>query len=310
MADSAPLRPTEARHPHSAGLAARDGGAVLSLLLDAQLAAIGQVRAAIPAIETVAQRAAAVLRDGGKLAYAGAGSSGLMALADALELAGTFGIAPERTPILFAGGAAALLHMTGGVEDDPALAMADLARARLGRGDMVLCLTASGSTPYTIAVAQAARAAGVTVAGFANVPDAALFAHADHPVLLETGPEIIGGSTRLGAASAQKVALNLMSVRLGILLNHVHDGYMVNLVADNAKLLDRAARIVSALSGVDATAAQAALARCGGAVKPAVLIAVGASPEQAAAMLEQNHGGLGPALAALNDDKKQSTTGS
>lgn len=309
MPTAGPLRPTEARHPLADGLQDRSGAEVLGLLLDAQAAAMAAVRPALPAIEAVAERAAAVLEGGGRLAYAGAGSSGLMAMADALELAGTFGIPPDRTPILFAGGAAALLHMTGGVEDDPALAEADLARAGIGAGDMVLCLTASGSTPYTLEVARLARAAGATVAGFANVPDARLFALSDHAVALETGAEVVAGSTRLGAATAQKVALNLFSVRLGLLLGHVHDGYMVNVVADNAKLMDRAARIVSALSGREMDAAQDALSETGGAVKPAVLIAAGAAPDRAAALLTDSGGRLGPALAALSE-KKATTTGS
>lgn len=297
------LRPTEARHPHSAGLQDRDGVTALGQLLDAQAAALAAVRPALAGIETAAQAAADVLRAEGRLGYAGAGSSGLMALADALELAGTFGIMPDRTPILFAGGAAALLHMTGGVEDDPALAAADVAASGLGAGDMVLCLTASGSTPYTLEVARLARAAGARVVGFANVPGAALAPLSDIMITLETGPEVVSGSTRMGAATAQKVALNLFSTRLGILLGHVHDGYMVNVVADNAKLLDRAARIVSALSGRDAAAAQAALSASGGAVKAAVLIAAGATPDRAAALLSDCGGQIGPALAAFHDSR-------
>jgi N-acetylmuramic acid 6-phosphate etherase len=298
-----PLRATEGRHPHSAGMQDREGVALLDQLLSAQQSALAAVRAALPAIEAAAVLAADVLRAGGKLGYAGAGSSGLMALADALELAGTFGIMPDRTPILFAGGAAALLHMTGGVEDDPALAAADFAAAWLRAGDAVLCLSASGRTPYTLEVARLARAAGVQVVGFANVAGSPLAALADIAVTLETGPELVNGSTRMGAATAQKVALNMLSTRLGVLLGHVHDGYMVNLIADNTKLMDRAARIVSALSGREMDAARLALSQSGGAVKPAVLIAAGAAPDRVAAMLTDSGGALGPALAALTDNR-------
>lgn len=294
-----PLRATEGRHPHSAGMQDRDGVDLLGQLLAAQQAALSAVLPALPALEAAAVLAAMTLRAGGKLGYAGAGSSGLMALADALELAGTFGIMPDRTPVLFAGGAAALLHMTGGVEDDPALAAADFAAAGLTAGDAVLCLSASGGTPYTLAVARLARAAGVRVVGFANVAGSPLAALSDIAVTLETGPEMVNGSTRMGAATAQKVALNLMSTRLGVLLGHVHDGYMVNLIADNLKLMDRAARIVSALSGQGMDAARQALSHCGGAVKPAVLVAAGAAPDHAAAALTDSGGALGPALAAL-----------
>ncbi|WGV15127.1 N-acetylmuramic acid 6-phosphate etherase [Fuscovulum ytuae] len=293
-------RPTEARHPHSAGLHALPGPTALSHLLDAQLAALAAVRPAIPMIDLAATAAAGSLRAGGKLAYAGAGSSGLMALADALELAGTFGISPASTPILFAGGTAALLHMTGGVEDDPALAEADFHRAGLAQGDTILCLSASGSTPYTLALVNLARAHGLTVVGIANVAGSKLLEQSHISILLDTGPEVVNGSTRMGAATAQKVALNMLSVRLGILLGHVHDGYMVNVVADNAKLIERAARIVAGLSGRDMETAKHALSQTGGAVKPAVLMAAGSSPEQAEALLRDSDGALGPALAALN----------
>jgi len=293
-------RPTEARHPHSAGLHALPGPVALSHLLDAQLAALATVRPAIPAIEQAATAAADSLRAGGKLAYAGAGSSGLMALADALELAGTFGIPPAATPMLFAGGTAALLHMTGSVEDDPALAEADFRNAGLAKGDTILCLSASGSTPYTRVIADLAAKAGLTVVGIANVAGSKLLEQSHISILLDTGPEVINGSTRMGAATAQKAALNMLSVRMGILLGHVHDGYMVNLVADNAKLVDRAARIVSAISGTGIETARHALGQTGGAVKPAVLIAAGASPERAGEELTNSGGALGPALAALN----------
>lgn len=285
-------RNTEARHPASQGLHARDASAVLDALLSAQARAIEALRPALPALERAADAAAVALRDGGKLGYAGAGSSGLMALADCLELAGTFGLPVERTPMLFAGGAAALLHMQGSVEDDPALALADLDRSGLGRGDMVLVLSASGSTPYALTIAEAARARGVAVAGFANVAGSALLGLADIPVLIETGSEVISGSTRMGAATAQKVALNMLSVLVGIRLGHVHDGYMVNVVADNAKLVDRAARIVAAVAQVPRGTAEAALAQTHGAVKPAILVARGHSPDDAQKALERTGGHL------------------
>jgi N-acetylmuramic acid 6-phosphate etherase len=287
---------TEARHPASEGFHTLAGQEALAVLLDAQVAALDALRPTIPALERVADAAAASLRAGGKLGYAGAGSSGLMALADCLELAGTFGIAPERTPMMLAGGTQSLLRLTGSVEDDPALALADLDRSGLGAGDTLLCLSASGRTPYALAMAEAARARGVTVAGFANVAGSALLTLADIPVLVATGPEVISGSTRMGAATAQKVALNMVSVLAAMRLGHVHDGYMVNLVADNIKLIDRAARIVAAIAGVSRDEAVAALARTDGAVKPAILVARGMAPGAAGAALAASGGHLAPLL--------------
>jgi N-acetylmuramic acid 6-phosphate etherase len=289
-------RRTESRHDHSDGLHARDGMVVLDQILTAQIAALQSLRPVMGQIRAAADAATQALRRGGKMGYAGAGSSGLMALADCLELPGTFGISPEQVPMMFAGGAQALLHMQGGVEDDPALALADLDRSGLGAGDVVLCLAASGGTPYTLTIARQAQAKGVVVVGFANVDASPLLRLADIPVLLDTGPEIISGSTRMGAGTTQKVALNMLSVLVGIGLGHVHDGYMVNVVADNAKLIDRAARIVEQLASVTPDAARHALSQSGGAVKPAILIAKGASPEQAARALHETDWHLAPHL--------------
>jgi N-acetylmuramic acid 6-phosphate etherase len=289
-------RPTEALHPLSAGLHLAPADQVLARALSAQKAALAAVEPALPALEVAAETAARALRSGGKLAYAGAGSSGLMALADCLELLGTFGIPADRTPMLFAGGADALLKMTGGVEDDPALAAADVTRAGLRAGDALIAVSASGSTPYTLAVCTLAAKAGVTVIGIANVPSSALLGIAEVPVLLDTGAEIVAGSTRLGAATAQKVALNLISVLLGVKLGHIHDGMMVNVLADNAKLRDRAARIVARVAGVDTGTARVALNRTNGSVKPAVLVARGATPDAAAARLDETGGHLAEAM--------------
>lgn len=283
-------RPTEARHPDSTGLHAIPGEEVLTRLLDGQASALGAVRPAIPAIEAAAQACADALRGGGRMAYAGAGSSGVMALSDALELAGTFGLPPDRTPVLLAGGAASLLHMAGAVEDDEGAALADLARLGLGAGDALIAVSASGGTPTTLAVARAAQASGVTVIGLANVPGSPLLALANVAILIDTGPEVVTGSTRMGAGTAAKAALNLLSTRVGLLLGHVHDGFMVNVVADNAKLRDRAARIVAAVANRDLATARAALEATYGAVKPAILVAQGVAPPDAQTALEAANG--------------------
>ena len=289
-------RPTEALHPLSSGLHLAPVDQVLARALSAQQAALATVEAALPALENAAQASASALRSGGKLAYAGAGSSGLMALADCLELLGTFGVPTDRTPMLFAGGTDALLKMTGGVEDDPALAAADVTRAGFGTGDVLIAVSASGATPYTMAVCDLAAKLGVQIVGIANVPGSALLKTADIPVLLDTGAEIVAGSTRLGAATAQKVALNLISVTLGVLLGHIHDGMMVNVIADNAKLRDRAARIVAQVARVGTEAALTALDQTGGAVKPAVLVVRGATPQAAQERLTRAGGHLAKAL--------------
>lgn len=293
------IRQTEMQHRNAQGLHALPSETVLARLLAGQRDAANSVEAAIPAIAAAAEFAAGVLGGGGKLAYAGAGSSGLMALADAQEIPGTYGVPADRLPVLFAGGAEALLAMTGAVEDDTESAMRDVEAACLGMGDAIVCVSASGSTPYTLAVAHAARIRGSEVIGIANTMDGPLLALAGFPVLLESGPEVVAGSTRMGAGTAQKIALNMFSTLIGLRLGHVHDGFMINVVADNAKLRQRAAAIVGAVSGCDAATAAAALDATGGAVKAAILVAAGADAELARRLIEEGRGRIGPALAAL-----------
>ena len=294
---------TEDLHPASAGLQDLADADVLTRLLDGQIHAAEAVRAALPAIAEAARVTARALGAGGRVVYAGAGSSGVMALSDSLELAGTFGTPAGRSPALLAGGAATLLHMANAAEDDEALAAADCARTGFTPDDAVICVAASGRTPYTLAIARASRAAGTPVIGLANVPGARLLEECDVAILLDTGPELVAGSTRMGAATAQKIALNMISTLAGIRMGHVHEGRMVNLTADNSKLRDRAARIVADLSGADIETARTLIDRTGGAVKPAVLLAAGAAdPVRAANLLAETDGHLDPALAALRSE--------
>ncbi|MEZ5912702.1 MAG: N-acetylmuramic acid 6-phosphate etherase [Paracoccaceae bacterium] len=295
------LRQSEQRHPKASDLDLRDDAAIAALMLDAQRDALNAVAPARPNIVKVARAMAETLQAGGSVAYAGAGSSALMALADALELPGTFGIARARVRIHMAGGLPGQQDgMRGATEDDAEAARRDA--GGLGAGDLAIVVAASGSTPYALAFARTASDSGATVAALANTADAPLFALADHAILLATPPEIVAGSTRLGAGTAQKIALNMISTLAGIRLGHVHDGYMVNLVADNAKLRDRAARIVAAIADCSEPAAQRALGDAEGHVKPAVLLALGAdTPARALTLLEDGGGNLRRAIETLTE---------
>jgi len=291
---------TEGRHDQASGLDALRPVDALKVLADGQKAAAAVVDGAIADIAAGARLAADALLSGGRLVYAGAGSSGLMAMADALELPGTYGIARERIVILLAGGAASLADLAGNYEDDVDLAAADAAEAGVGAQDCVIVVSASGSTPYALAVADHAREKGARVIALANNPGAKLLEGADVSILIATPPEVISGSTRMGAGSAQKIAFNLFSTLVGIHLGHVHDGHMVNLKADNIKLRGRACRIVSDIAGVDAGEAERLLARTDGSVKAAVLLAAGAPDTGAAlAALDREGQNLRRALKAL-----------
>ena len=282
---------TEARHDAAEGLDERRPVDALKVLASAQQAAARAVDDAVEAIAEAAQLAADCLKRGGRLVYAGAGSSGLMAMADALELPGTYGITRDRIVILLAGGAESLVDLAGGFEDDCALAKTDAAAAGLGADDCVICVSASGTTPYALAVADYAKTVGAKLVAVANNADVLLFEGADVAILLATPPEVVAGSTRMGAGTAQKIAFNMLSTMIGIHLGHVHDGYMVNLKADNIKLKGRACRIVSGISGVELGDAERLLEAADGSVKTAVLLAAGAADAASAerALSESGH---------------------
>ena len=276
----------------------------VSAFLQSQRVAIDAVCPAAAEIDAGADAMAAAVRNGNSIIYAAAGSSGLMALSDACELPGTFGIADGVVQVHMAGGVPVDGRMPGGTEDD----MAD--GEKIGRsvkkGDVVIVLSVSGTTPYAVAVAKSARGHGGTVIGIANNPATELLELADIAICLETQPEVIAGSTRLGGGTAQKTALNLMSSLMGIKLGHVYKGLMVNVIADNAKLVKRASSIVSQIAGVSAQDAQAALEQSNGNAKTAILVAVGCTPTAAQELLAAHDGHLEQCYTSLNlnTDKK------
>ncbi|MBZ9760650.1 N-acetylmuramic acid 6-phosphate etherase [Mesorhizobium sp. CA8] len=297
---------TEALHQNAEGLDVQAPEAILAFLANAQIEASKAVHGAIPAIAVAAELIAKQLKNGGKLAYAAAGSSGLMAAADALELPGTFGIARDRIAILIAGGDGAFRTLAGGPEDDTEEAAAAVAAAAIGKGDCLIAISASGSTPYAVRALEDARSRGAATIAIANNRGAVLFKQADVAILLETPPELIAGSTRMGAGTAQKIALNMLSTLTAIHLGHVHDGYMVNLTADNIKLRDRAVRMVAAISGKSRDDAARLLEESGGVVKTAILLAAGAANADAAEKILEGTGQkLRPALSALGQDPEK-----
>ena len=285
---------TEAQTPRYRGLDAWPPREILEALLERQFSALAAVRAALPAIEAAALAARDRLRGGGRLAYAGAGTSGRLALLDAVELYPTFGWPKERTLVFLAGGERAAFEAVEEAEDDEAAGRA--AGSRLGAQDVLVGVSASGRTPFVLGAVEAARERGALTLGVANNPGSPLLQAAEHPVLLDTGPEVIAGSTRLAAGTAQKVALNLFSTLVMTLLGGVYDNLMVGVVPTNEKLRRRAAEIVARIAGVDEEAAKRALRRADYEVKTAVLVARGLSPEEARARLLEAGGRLREAL--------------
>lgn len=281
------------------GLDAWPSRDILDVFIEGQMTAIAAVRAAAAQIEAAAEAVTVRMRAGGRLVYVGAGTSGRLALLDGVELMPTFDWPDDRVVYLIAGGEKALTRAVEGAEDDRDAGKRDILNARVDAKDAVIAVAASGTTPYTIAALEAGRAAGALGIGIANNAAAALLTAAELPILLDTGPEAIGGSTRMKAGTAQKATLNLLSSLVMTRLGRVHDGYMVDLRATNLKLRKRSERMLMDIADVGAETARDALRRCNGKVKPAVLVAKGLTPDAAERALAQAGGSLRQALKAI-----------
>jgi N-acetylmuramic acid 6-phosphate etherase len=272
----------------------------LSAMLAAQRRAVEAVGAALDDLARAADLVADRIRKGGRLIYIGAGSSGLIAKLDSLELPPTFGIAPTQALALIAGGGGSFQKLDGSVEDNPAQATADLDGVGANRGDVVIGISASGSTIYTCAALKEARRRGAATVGIACNDPAPIYEDADVAVRLLSGPEVLAGSTRMAAGTAQKAALNLLSTLTAMKLGHIHDGMMVNVRAENEKLRERAAHIVARVASVDLEIARAKLVAAGFEPKIAILLAAGADDvPHAARILAQEQGNVRRALACL-----------
>ena len=274
-------------------------GDMLSAMWEAQLAAVAAVRPALPAIEAACVAAADRLAPDGRLVMVGAGTSGRIGAQDGAELPPTFNWPQERLLLLMAGGDVAFTKSVENAEDDRDAAIAAIAAHKVGRHDVVIGLAASGSTPFTTAAIIAARTAGALTIGMSNSAGGALLVEAEHAILVETGGEVIAGSTRMKAGTAQKVVLNLLSSTVMVLLGHVHRGLMVDMQAKNAKLRSRAVRMLRALTDCDEDAATAALAATDGRIKPAVLVVHGLDAHAATQALARHAGVLRRALGEI-----------
>jgi N-acetylmuramic acid 6-phosphate etherase len=290
---------TEKVSQRYAGLDAWEPGEILEALIEGQLAAVAAVRAARGAVERAALSAEERLRRGGRLVYAGAGTSGRLAVQDGAELPPTFSWPRERLLLLIAGGDEALVQAVEGAEDEAEHGHAAVRDNAVGSDDMFVAVAASGTTPFTLACLREARRRGALGIGIANNAETPILAEAEHAIWLDTGPEAIAGSTRMKAGTAQKIALNLFSSLVMIRLGRVYDGLMVDVQATNRKLVRRSEEMLVRLTGCRPEAARDALARADGSVKVAVLLLSGCDPDEAAAALARAGGQLRGALAEV-----------
>jgi N-acetylmuramic acid 6-phosphate etherase len=291
-------RKTEEHLAVSRAIETRGDTEVLSALVEGQERAISAVRHAIPAIAKASIIVVRTISSGGTLFYAGAGSSIRAGVMDGSELHSTFSLPESRVKFLIAGGPAAMFETLGHAEDDDAAGAA--AAASCGAADCLIAIAASGTTPFTLAAATAAKSQGCQVIALVNNSGSPLAATADVEIFLDTGPEVIAGSTRLGAGTAQKAALNLLSTLAFIRLGAVYDGMMVDVAAGNRKLMRRAASIVSAITGESTERSAEALKLSLGHVKPAALMLSGVTSLTAAhKILSDSDGNLRLALSRV-----------
>src|SRR6266851_2730434 len=287
---------TEEISPRYLELDSWSSGEMIAAMYESQLAAAAAVRGALPVIAAAVDDALPALKRGGRIVYVGAGTSGRIGVQDGSELPPTYDWPADRVVFAIAGGLDALVRSAEDAEDNEAAGADAMANAKVGPDDVVIGVAASGTTPFTIAALRAASAAGAVTIAVANNPDAPIFAAARHRVLAETGSEVVAGSTRMNAGTAQKIVLNLFSTVVMVKMGRVYRGLMVDMRARNSKLRRRAQAIVSEIVGCPEGEATRYLKQADGDVKTAVLLGLGLSRSEAAQLLKRHGGNLRSAI--------------
>lgn len=289
--------PTEAVRPGLEDLDQRPVAEVVALLVAAERDAHTAIALAVPQIAAAAEAIADRLEHGGRLFYLGAGTPGRLATLDAAELGPTFSVPPGLVIALIAGGPAAMTRAVEGAEDDAQATAAELRAHDLAARDAVVGVTASGRTPYVVGGLEYARGIGALTVAVLNNGEGAAARVAEHLVVLATGPEVIAGSTRLTAGTAQKIVLNTLSTSVMVRLGKTHGAWMVDLDATNAKLRRRALRIVREITGAGEDVAAKSLGEADGRVKTAIVaILGGVSAREAERRLARANGRVRAAL--------------
>src|SRR6202047_1270986 len=258
---------------------------MIEAMYEGQLAACAAVRPALPAINAAVDDAVPAPKPGGRLVYVGAGPSGPIAIQEGDRLGPTYDWPSDRIVFVMAGGMQAVLQSVEGAEDDEAKGAEAIAGAEINQDDVVIAVAASGTTPFTMGALRSAGATGALTIAVANNRGAPLFELARHRILIETGTEVLAGSTRMQAGTAQKIVLNLFSTAVMVKLGRVYRGLMVSMRASNAKLLRRAEIIVSQIVRCPESDAARYLEQANGDVKTAILIGFGLGRSEAAQLL-------------------------
>lgn len=288
---------TESASPRYASIETWSPVEIVNGIVEGQFTAIAAVQAARQPIAEAIEKGAERLKAGGRLIYLGAGTSGRIAIQDASELPATFSWPFERVISIMAGGASAFTEASEGAEDSEEEAIAALDEIAVGANDVVLGLAASGRTPFAVAGLVHARSKGALTVGIYNNAGGRLGEISDIAILLDTGPEVLAGSTRMKAGTAQKAVLNCISTGIMMQLGYVYRGLMVEMRASNFKLKERAVGIVAQITGAEMDTAREVLERAGYSIKLAVIMIERSLHRAAAeAMLADAGGDLRKAL--------------
>lgn len=291
---------TEARSPVSQNLDQLSSLELVALINQADQQIAPQLTAVLPSVAQAVEQIVAAFATGGRLIYLGAGTSGRLGILDAVECPPTFSVPSSQVVGLIAGGDSAIYKAVEGAEDDPALGAADLTRINLQRNDVLVGIAASGRTPYVLGALAYAKSLGATTVAISCNADAPILAAADIAICAEVGPEVLTGSTRMKAGTAQKMILNMLSTAAMVRSGKVYQNLMVDLHASNQKLVARAARIVMQATECDLATAQAALERCQMSAKLAILHLLSGQPvEHCQQQLQQQQGFVRQALETL-----------
>jgi N-acetylmuramic acid 6-phosphate etherase len=295
---------TEQRNRNSRGLDRKSTLDVLRVLNREDARVALAVRRELPKIARAVDAIVRAFRRGGRLFYVGAGTSGRLAVIDAAESPPTFGTPPKMVRAILAGGARAIQSAVEGAEDSAAGGARDLSRAGVTQRDVVVGLSASGTTPYVIGALRLARRRGAITVGVTSNPRSPLARQSRIAIAPDTGPETIAGSTRLKAGTAQKLVLNLLSTAAMVQLGRVYENWMIYVALTNQKLRRRGARILEEAAGVSASAAEHALRRAGHDLPAAlVMLKTGASARDARRSLTESGGHVRRAIEAAKQQR-------
>ena len=296
---------TERRNPRSVDIDLLPTERILKIINAEDALVANVVAAAIPQIAKTVEMAAESIRSGGRVIYVGAGTSGRLAAVDAAEIPSTFSAPPEWVQAVIAGGAKAFTIALEGTEDDRERAAADLKLKKLTKDDLVIGVAASGNTPYTLASIEFAKSKGARTVAVVCVENSPMSKTADLTILTLVGPEVVTGSTRMKAGTAQKLVLNMISTATMIRLGMTYSNWMINVCMTNNKLRERGMHILQEILGVQPDEAARLTKSSGSNLKVAVIMgAIGCSREEAEKRLNDAKGNLRGVISHLGTGRE------